>query len=747
MNHQESFNHFFSTQLNPAQQQAVAQKDGSLLIIAGAGSGKTRVITSRIINLMLNEHVPPYAIVALTFTNKAAIEMKERIAAMLGSGPKPFIGTFHAYCLHLLRTNPHLAPFSPFAILDADDQQSMLQGLIKRAKIEKKITAKNLGYQISMKKNSGTQQPEHALSQQEQIFEQLYAAYEKEKKLNKVIDFDDLLIEVNKLFANNVSFKEKFQANVRHILVDEYQDTNNIQHTLLKHMTLINNQQFTVDSLCVVGDEDQSIYSWRGATVANIMNFTSDFPNTTIVKIEQNYRSVQPILQIANQVIQHNTYRNPKNIWSKKEAHDRARIITCLSGYQESEAFAHLVKVVRKEKKQQTIAILYRAHYQSRMIEEALIRHSIPYKIIGGIQFYERKEIKDILAYLRLIANSFDRISFFRIYNVPQRGLGKKFEEEFDACWQQEPLFTFFEVGQQLINAGELSGKKAAEMQDFIALIQALNYESKPSDCINHILATTQYFSYLKATFDPVEAEAKIENVKELLRAVAYFEEQGINTVALLLHEITLMQEKIALSKDHHDHVQLMTLHAAKGLEFDIIALSGLEEGLFPSTHSLYDPASIEEERRLFYVGITRAKEHILFSHARYRYTFGTMNDQTSSRFLDEIPEHLAHRTDASGWDTLQSSSFFSQWLSAEMPEKRSPIITFGAAKTINTQQSSERPAESSIAWREKQSVRHPKFGIGIIKSLERKDSTTIYADVQFKTGLKKIKADFLKPA
>ena len=284
-------------------------------------------------------------------------------------------------------------------------------------------------------------------------------------------------------------------------------------------------------------------------------------------------------------------------------------------------------------------------------------------KIIGGIQFYERKEIKDILAYLRLIANPFDRISFFRIYNVPQRGLGKKFEEEFDACWQQEPLFTFFEVGQQLINAGELSGKKAAEMQDFIALIQALNYESKPSDCINHILATTQYFSYLKATFDPVEAEAKIENVKELLRAVAYFEEQGINTVALLLHEITLMQEKIALSKDHHDHVQLMTLHAAKGLEFDIIALSGLEEGLFPSTHSLYDPASIEEERRLFYVGITRAKEHILFSHARYRYTFGTMNDQTSSRFLDEIPEHLAHRSDASGWDTLQSSSFFSQWL------------------------------------------------------------------------------------
>ncbi len=622
----------------------------------------------------------------------------------------------------------------------------MLQALIKRAQLGKKITAKNLGYQISIKKNSGEQKNDFSGSQQDQIFEQLYVAYEKEKKLNKVIDFDDLLIEVNKLFANNSGFKEKFQANVRHLLVDEYQDTNNIQHTLLKHMTL-NDKQFAIDSLCVVGDEDQSIYSWRGATVANIMHFTSDFPNTTIVKIEQNYRSVQPILQIANHVIQHNTYRNPKNIWSKKEAHDRARIITCLSGYQEGEAFAQLVRIARKEKKQQRIAILYRAHYQSRMIEEALIRHSIPYKIIGGIQFYERKEIKDILAYLRLIVNPYDRTSFYRIYNVPQRGLGKKFEEEFDACWQQEPLFTFFEVAQHLIITGTLAGKKAGEMQDFINLIQAVNHESKPFDCINHILATTHYFSYLKTAFDPIEAEAKIENIKELLRAVAYLEEQGMNTVTLLLHEITLMQEKIALSKDHHDHVQLMTLHAAKGLEFDIVALSGLEEGLFPSTHSLYDPASIEEERRLFYVGITRAKEYILFSHARYRYTFGTMNDQTSSRFLDEIPVQFAHRTDASSWDMLQSTMFFSQWLNGQI-KKRSPVITFGTARAIHPQDSTEKTViTSTLSFKERQSVRHPKFGLGIIKSLEQKDSTTLYADVQFKTGLKKIKADFLKPA
>lgn len=746
MNHQESFNHFFSTQLNSAQQQAVAQKGGSLLIIAGAGSGKTRVITSRIINLMVNEQVPAHAIIALTFTNKAAHEMKERIVSMLGNGPKLFIGTFHSYCLYLLRTNPHLAPFAPFAILDADDQQSMLQNLIKRSSLEKKITAKNLGYQISIKKNSNTQPNTAASFGQERLFEELYAAYEKEKKLNKVIDFDDLLIEVNNLFANNSGFKEQFLAQVRHILVDEYQDTNHIQHALLKHMTL-KDKKFAVDSLCVVGDEDQSIYSWRGATVANIMHFTTDFPQTIVVKIEQNYRSVQPILHIANHVIANNTYRNPKNIWSKKEAVDRARIITCLSGYQEGETFAQLVRSTRKEAKQQSIAILYRAHYQSRMIEEAFIRHSIPYKIIGGIQFYERKEIKDVLAYLRLIVNPFDRTSFFRIYNVPGRGLGKKFEEEFDLCWQQEPLFTFFQVGKYLIKTGTLSGKKAAELQDFIALIQSLHHETKPLECINHIFAATQYFSYLKNSFDPLEAEAKIENIKELLRAVAYFEEQGITTVALLLQEITLMQEKMAEKKDHQEQVQLMTLHAAKGLEFDIVALSGLEEGLFPSAHALYDPANVEEERRLFYVGITRAKERILFSHARYRYTYGSMNDQTSSRFLDEIPEHLAARSDASGWDTTQMTSFFSRWFNTtSLPKQQSNIFTFGPATKQISDEKSDKKTQKSL-FKERQSVSHVKFGLGIIKNLEQKDDATLYATVQFKTGLKKIKADFLKPA
>ena len=657
MNQQESFNHFFSTQLNQEQQHAVAQKKGSLLIIAGAGSGKTRVITSRIINLILNERVPPHAIIALTFTNKAASEMKERITAQLGGGPKPFIGTFHSYCLYLLRKHPQLAPHDPFSIIDADDQQSMLQKLIKQIHAEKKITAKTLSYQISLKKNSGAYQGDHETSQQEQLFEQLYATYEKEKKVNKVIDFDDLLLEINALFANNTWFKEQFQATIRHVLVDEYQDTNHVQHALLKHMAL-NNDTFVLDSLCVVGDEDQSIYSWRGATVANIMQFTNDFPNTTRIKIEQNYRSVQPILNIANQVIEHNTYRNPKKIWSEKEATQRARVITCLSGYQEGEACAHLVDRMKKEKKDHSIAVLYRAHYQSRIIEEALIRHSIPYKIIGGIQFYERKEIKDIFAYLRLIANPFDRISFFRIVNVPQRGFGKKFEELFEQQWHQEPLLTFSEVAQQLIKMGAIAGKKATELTQFIALIHSFSFDAKPLGCINTILADTHYFTYLKENFEPEEAQAKTENIKELLRAVCHFEEQGIRSVGLLLQEITLMQEKIAQTKEQHDHVQLMTLHAAKGLEFDVVALTGLEEGLFPSMHALYESARLEEERRLLYVGITRAKEYILFSHARYRYTFGTMNDQIGSRFLDEIPSALAPRHDVSGWDTHQLVSF-----------------------------------------------------------------------------------------
>lgn len=749
-----SFKKFFEHHLNSEQKKAVEQKNGSLLVIAGAGSGKTRVITSRIINLIINDHSAPESIVALTFTNKAALEMKERIMHFLGTqAEKTFIGTFHSYCLYLLRKHLHLIPFASFSILDSDDQQQLLQSIIKRNALQKKITAKNLGYQISLRKNSFV---DHNQPTQDSLFEELYRAYEYEKTLSKSLDFDDLLLEVLKLFSNNKIFKTLFQEKIRHILIDEYQDTNHVQHELLKHMALLE-KKFAIDSLCAVGDEDQSIYSWRGATVANIMHFKNDFPATTMIKIEQNYRSVQPILNIANHVIQNNQHRNPKKLWSDRAASNRACVFTCLSGYQEGEAIAQSLKAAQQSKKWNSLAVLYRAHYQSRIIEESLLRSAIPYKIIGGIQFYERKEIKDILAYLKLAVNPFDRVSFFRIINTPARGLGEKFEQEFQSLWHQQPLFTFHDIIKQMIDTEIVSGKKAQQLKEFSDLFKDINHSDKPTDCINHIIYETNYYAYLKDSFEEKEAEIKIENCKELLRAATHFEERGPNTVAVFLHEIALMQEKINDQESAHEKVYLMTLHGAKGLEFDLVILSGLEEGIFPSAHAIHDSDTVEEERRLFYVGITRAKEYLLITNSRYRYTFGSMADQRPSRFLAEIPENLSQKHDISHWNSFEMSDFFNQWFDTTLQKQPSRTITFGTA-TIPEQKNRIEYKLKSVpptsvldksvtlsSFKKYQSVKHTKFGIGIIQEVEQKDEETVYITAKFKSGTKKIKADFLE--
>lgn len=751
-----SFTDFIRSSLNQEQQDAVLPAKGTLLVIAGAGSGKTRVITSRIINLIINHGVEPSTIVALTFTNKAAREMKERIEPFLQEHnihSKPFIGTFHSYCLYILRNNANLLPFSPFTILDADDQQSLLQRIIKRHTLEKRISAKNLGYYISTVKNNLTSQYQDFY---DPLISQLAQIYEQEKTSSKLLDFDDLLLQALNILEKNVEFKKRFQQSIRHILVDEYQDTNTVQHALLKNMALYN-ASFAVDSLCVVGDEDQSIYSWRGATIANIINFKKDFPKTKTITIEQNYRSVQPILETANAIIENNIKRNPKQLWSSRKAQDRVRILTCVSGNQESDAMCQLVDVVRKNKLG-SCAILYRAHYQSRVIEEALLRNSIAYHIIGGIQFYERKEIKDIFAYLKLIQNPFDRVSFFRVVNCPSRGLGQKFEEDFITEWETQPFLTFHDVANKLINDHKLPTAKKNALQDFLNIFKNKNGSDKPCDVIDDIIKKIRYHEYLKDNFDPEEAQAKVDNLKELLRGVKYFEEQGLNTIEALLHEIALMQEKMKDQKEQADCVQLMTLHAAKGLEFDVIILSGLEEGIFPSTHMLNQQDQIEEERRLFYVGITRAKEYLLLSHARFRYTFGSMNDQMPSRFLKEIPTILAQKHDGASWNSAQYHQFFSQWLGAQKLSKKldSNLIashraspeTHSSVKTTNSvEKNTKETTESTKAtvWKKNQPVSHPTFGIGIIKEIEHKNDDTVYLTAQFPVGLKKIKSTFIE--
>lgn len=823
--HIKHFNQFLETNLNPSQREAVTHKEGSLLIVAGAGSGKTRVITTRITHLIMNEHILPSSIIALTFTNKAALEMKERIEKFLERKHElPFVGTFHSFCLRLLKQNSDLLE-SPFiSILDEDDQHKILQNIINTAGLQKKVTAKQLSYQISQLKNQTIDPMQHEMLSLNPMVREAFAAYEKEKKASRCLDFDDLLLEVVKLFKRNESFKKDFQQRISHILVDEYQDTNIVQHELLKQMALTsavtktstpfgssfdsqsslrmigdptaraepveastrasrsieangNNKtsltskyKLAVDSLCAVGDEDQSIYSWRGATVSNIMNFSKDFQGTKIIKIEQNYRSVQPILDLANHVIQHNTNRNPKNLWSEKKGSDRIRTVAFLSEYQEADAIAQFLKSASKKQKLSSIAILYRTHFQSRALEEAFLKNSIPYKIIGGIQFYERKEIKDILAYLKLVVNPFDRASFMRVINCPLRGLGTKFEELFAQTWNQNLFATFKDITAQLITSQEVTGTKKDALVSFVKIFDTISHSDKASNAVQKIINEIAYFTYLKDTYDPEEAMSKIDNVKELIQAINHLESQKITTITDFLDEVALMQAQIQEGGDEKDPVLLMTLHAAKGLEFDTVILTGLEEGLLPSSRSLGMEESIEEERRLFYVGITRAQERLMLSYARYRYQYGTMVDQRPSRFVREIPSGTVAGFDASYWNNIQISQFFNAWLGygatpspqdfTGFAKPKSSLSAFSfksktasapaKAETSETKFSASKTASASTfakaGWKKNQPVTHQKFGVGIVQDIELRANGTTYLEVKFKTGTKKLDASFVKP-
>jgi Superfamily I DNA and RNA helicases len=742
--------------LNPAQQQAVDTIAGPVLIIAGAGSGKTRIITSRIISLINNHGVYPSEIVALTFTNKAANEMKERIAASIARKDIPFIGTFHSYCLRLLKENISLVQAPFISIMDEDDQRKLITGILHRTNLHKSISARQASYYISQMKNKtiNFNKPSAQLFDHP-LMPDIYMAYEEEKRASKCLDFDDLLLQAVFLFKKHPEFKTMFQQRIRHVLVDEYQDTNVVQHELLKQMTIAHDV-LAIDSICAVGDEDQSIYSWRGATVENILQFQKDFPGTSIIKVEQNYRSVQPILEVANHVIQKNRQRNPKTLWSDRPAKNRISLLTCLSEYQEAEAIGHVVTTAREHKKQASIAVLYRTHAQSRAIEELLIKKSIPYKIIGGIQFYERKEIKDLLAYITLITNPFHRTSFFRIINTPARGLGDKFEELFFEHWQDQPLMTFIDLANFLCQEKVIPPSKIKTVQAFAAIFQDLTPEDTPSTALNSILLRSEYMSYIKKTYDKEDARTRVENIQELMDAMRHFEREENATVASFLDAVTLLQEKLAATDDLQEKVLLMTLHAAKGLEFDTVIITGLEEGILPSTRSLNESNAVEEERRLFYVGITRARERLLLLNAKFRYTYGKMVDQCASQFLDELPRNLITTHDCAYWKQDTFRNFFADWFgifntnTASTPYTRPITIderkqSFQSIIAHKIKTAPPAPTVSSSSeWKKNQPVSHVTFGTGLVQEVEVKKDDTIVT-VNFKSGIKKIMSKFLQ--
>ncbi|HSC25461.1 MAG TPA: UvrD-helicase domain-containing protein [Candidatus Babeliales bacterium] len=760
----DSFNNFLHNNLNESQKKAVHHEHGAVLVIAGAGSGKTRVITARITHLILNKNIHASSIVALTFTNKAATEMKERITSFLGNQVNlPFIGTFHSYCVQFLKKHQEYLSNPFFSIIDTDDQHKMIGGILQRNGLQKQFTPKNVAYQISQLKNH-TNNPDQPATEylQHQTLVDIFNAYETEKKASKALDFDDLLLETLRLLKKNNVIKNRFQEKIRHVLVDEYQDTNLVQHELLKEMGLSDNV-LAIDSVCAVGDEDQSIYSWRGATVTNMANFKSVFPDTHIITIEQNYRSVQQILTIANNSIENNSSRTPKKLWSEKQGTNRVYKLTCLTEYQEARAISQLLLVAKEKYGLNNVGILYRTHTQSRALEEALLKDSIPYRIIGGIQFYERKEIKDLLAYLKIIANPFDRTSFFRIINVPARGFGDKFEELFYTHWNNEPFATWQDIIQQLTSNNNLGKTKTDALQSFAAILQGLEPMNLTSKALDQIIIRAGYLSYIKNNDEPQEAQARLDNIKELLDAVDHFESNGTTTITAFLDEVALMQDKMNKQNRDTHAVSLMSLHAAKGLEFDLVILPGVEEGIIPTTRSLNFNDALEEERRLFYVGITRAKEHLLICYTKNRYSYGKMTDQLPSRFLHEIPAQLLPHEDCSYWGLPQIHQFCADWLGSKIKKKSEVYIPF-FSKTLERKpfpKMSEDTASFASAlendslkagksltpstWKKNQPVKHQKYGIGTIQDIEEKSTGETHLIIKFKTGPKKIVAQFVQ--
>ena len=750
------------SRLNEQQRAAVEPQTGVILVRAGAGSGKTRVITYRIAHLMGAHGFSPAAILALTFTNKAAREMQERVNALCAAARPPYIGTFHAFCLRLLKINRTFLGLEDFSIFDESDQEKCMQKLISEHGVHKQVNPSSVLSIISHAKNRATTGIVNPLAIAQPIVRELLIAYEEEKKRSRCFDFDDLLLQAILLFKNP-AFRTTYQQQIRHLLVDEYQDTNLVQHALLKLIATNERGEFALDSLCVVGDEDQSIYSWRGATVENILSFAQDFPRTTSVTIDQNYRSAQPILDVANSVISNNRRRVPKKLWSEKSGQNRVLLLQTQSDRHEGEAVAALTKVSRRHRRADSLAVLYRSHYQSRTIEESLIRASVPYIIIGGIKFYERQEIKDLLAYLRLLVNPYDRISFIRVFNTPTRGLGAQFEELFFTEWSNNPFLTFDGIARLLIDQQLVTGRKAEALGQFINLFSSLNSTELPSVTLIRLIQTINYGSYLRDSFDEAVAEEKTENIRELVSAAQAMEERGITTLGTFLDEVALIQE--AGSKDQEGNEEnplvLMSIHAAKGLEFETVMLVGLEENVFPSSRSTIDDYLLEEERRLLYVGITRARERLLITHTQQRYTFGRICSQLPSRFLREIPATSAAPLDATNWSSYRFEQYFDGWITGTVTERRgswTDSLSDPFAQPIrparNTKLASNtgkkapsnnaRPAASN-SWKPHQTVHHKLFGAGVIKKVEQQPSDSTSITVLFSDGIKKIDSSFLE--
>lgn len=739
--------------LNEPQREAVYYTEGPLLILAGAGSGKTRVLTHRIAYLIEEKGVNPWNILAITFTNKAAGEMRERVDRLVGFGSESiWVSTFHSMCVRILRRHISLLGYDTnFTIYDADDQKTLMKDVCKLLQIDTKIYKERaLLAAVSHAKNELVTPEEFRLNaggdfSQRKIAE-VYEEYEKQLKANNALDFDDLLIKTVQLFQTQADVLEYYQERFRYIMVDEYQDTNTVQFELVRLLAS------KYRNLCVVGDDDQSIYKFRGANIKNILNFEQYFEDAKVIKLEQNYRSTSNILNAANAVIRNNAGRKDKTLWTDNGEGEKIQFRQFDSAYDEAE---YIVDDIRKRVREKEYSyhdnvILYRTNAQSRMFEEKFVTANIPYKIVGGINFYARREIKDLLAYLKTVDNGKDDLAVRRIVNVPKRGIG------LTSINRVQDYAVAYNIGfYDALRAVDLIpniGRGASKLESFVALIEHFKTDAEDmsiSDLLKEIIEETGYIESLQAE-DMVEAETRIENIDELLSKVAAYEEdcEDRNEPASLsgfLEEVALVADIDSLDEDT-DYVVLMTLHSAKGLEFPNVYLAGMEDGLFPSymTITADDPEEVEEERRLCYVGITRAEKELTLTCARRRMIRGETQYNKMSRFLKEIPMELLSTGAVFTKDKEEPEAKVSAYMQAKQAFKAKP---FGGSVPYSQSpaKSFGKPSGKGLDYKTGDRVRHIKFGEGTVTAIiegGRDYEVTVAFDT---AGTKKMFAAFAK--
>lgn len=711
--------------LNDKQKEAVLHFEGPLLILAGAGSGKTRVLTHRIAYLIEEHQVPPYHILALTFTNKAANEMRERVNNIIEYGAGSiWVSTFHSTCVRILRRFiDHLGYDNVFTIYDSDDQKSLMKDICKQLNIDtKKYKERTFLNAISSAKDE-LKTPEQyadevAKEYNKKIFGRVYKEYQKRLKQNNALDFDDLIMLTVQLFRQNAEILNHYQERFPFILVDEYQDTNTAQFTLLSLLAS------RYQNLCVVGDDDQSIYRFRGANIHNILNFEKIFPATKVIRLEQNYRSTKNILAAASGVIKHNSMRKEKTLWTTAEAGAPISYGRYDNEYEEAQGIAaDIHRQVKDGMSYSDFAILYRTNAQSRVFEEKLIYEGIPYRIIGAVNFYARKEIKDILCYLKTINNSADDIAIKRIINIPRRGIGQTTIGRIsDYAFSQE--MPFYEA---LRRVDEIPGctRASAKIHSFVSLIEHFRMKLRGEmysleDMTQELLDVTGYVRELEAE-DTDEANGRIENIESLMNKIVQYEEDNNGgTLNDLLEDIALVADIDTVSDDA-EQVLLMTLHSAKGLEFPNVYICGMEETIFPGASAVFgdDPSELEEERRLCYVGITRAMKKLTLTSANQRMRNGEMNFNRPSRFINEIPRHLVKQTYGAVLkpETESKPTEFSRTkASLYTKDRKNP---FANNPYIQKGMGSASPA-GAPDYQVGDRVSHTKFGQGIVRSLTK---------------------------